>query len=124
MIATQAVENMLAQGWSATGASEANKAGVVTKAAASGKTHYITGFSVAVSAAAAGATAGGFAVELKNGNTTIWKEIFAASAAVGSRIGVTFPAPIACTNGGAVSINCAALGTGSISVLNLNGFTI
>ena len=124
MNALTALENVYASGWSVTATSAANTAGAATKAAASGKTHYITGFSVNVSDAAAGATAAGFAVQLKNGSTVIWTETLAASAAVGSRIAVEFPAPIPCTSGAAASINCAALGASSKSNLNLNGYTI
>lgn len=119
-----ALTNQVVNGWSVTAASAANTAGKAEKAATAGKTHYITGFSVNVSAAAAGATAAGFAVQLKNGTTVIWTETLAASAAVGSGVAITFPAPIPCASGAAASIHCAALGASSVANMNLNGFTI
>ena len=124
MQALQALEHAFGDGWAATGASTANTAGTLAKAAVSGKCHYITGFSVVVTAAAAAATAAGFLIQLKDGATSKWEETLPASAAVGTRIAVTFPTPIMITSGAAASLAVAALGESSIARMNLAGYTI
>lgn len=124
MQALQALEHAFGDGWATTGASAANTAGALSKAAVTGKCHYITGFSVVVTAAAAAATAAGFLVQLKDGTTSIWEDTLPASAAVGSSIDVTFPAPIRITSGAAANLAVAALGASSIARMNLCGYTI
>lgn len=122
MDALTALTHAFAEGWSVTALSAANTAGAATKAAASGKTHYITGFSVAVSDAATAAAA--TAISLKDGTTAIWEEILPVSSAIGAGFSREFPAPIKCTSGAAASINSAAAGASSKIRLNLNGYTI
>jgi len=122
MDALTALEKVYVEGWSVTALSDANTAGSATKAASSGKAHYITGFSALVSDAATAATP--TAVSLKDGTTSIWEELLPASSAIGTVITRTFPAPIKCTNGNAASINSAAAGAGSKIRLNLNGYTL
>lgn len=124
MEALTAIENAITNGWSVSDVSEANKEKTVTKAAVSRKTHYLTGFSAVVTAAAAANTATGFLVTILDGTTVKWAGTFPASAAVGTTISGTFPAPIPCTPGAAANMTCVALGTSSIARLNLNGFTI
>lgn len=124
MEALTALTHAYVDGWSATALSAANTAGALAKAAVSGKTHFVTGYSVVVTAAAAAATAAGFAASIKDGTTVIWEETLPASAAVGTSISRTFPAPIKITNGGECSVAVAALGANSIARMNLNGYTI
>ena len=124
MQALQALEHAFGDGWATTGASAANTAGALSKAAVTGKCHYITGFSVVVTAAAAAATAAGFLVQLKDGTTSKWEETLPASAAVGTVISRTFPSPIRITSGAAANLAVAALGASSISRMNLCGYTI
>lgn len=124
MHALKAMENAFGDGWAVTGLSDANTAGALAKTAVSGKCHYLTGFSVCVAAAAAAATATGFLIEIKNGTTVIWQETLPASGAVGTVINRTFPVPVRCASGAALTLAVAALGTGSKALMNLSGYSI
>lgn len=118
---TAIVRALRPESWTVTAAGEANTQATAQKAAAAGKTHYITGFSAAVTGAAVGET--DVAVELKDGETTVWQEYFGAAALRGANIARTFAVPVKMTAGAAASLTIAALGTGAIGVANLAGYT-
>ena len=122
MDALTALTNAFSNGWAVTALSAANTAGAATKAGVARKTHYVTGYSVAVDVAANAAAIK--QITLKDGTTDICTEVLAASAAVGTKISQNFPAPIKITTGAACSINCPALDATAKSRLNLFGYTI
>lgn len=107
--------------WAATLDSGNNAAATVTKAAVSGKTHYITAIEVCISGAAA---ANDITVELKDGSTTVWKEIIGSGAPRGDRAGIVLNHPIALTTGNAANLAVSAGGVGVITSANMAGYTV
>lgn len=118
---TAIVRALRPESWTVTATGEANTATAATKAAAAGKTHFITGFAAVVTAAAVGSADA--AVELKDGETVVWREYFGAAAARGANIARTFAVPVKLTEGAAASLTIAALGTSAIGTANLAGYT-
>lgn len=110
--------------WTVTGSSTANAAKTITKAASTGYSHYITGFEVAISGAAAGAD---IDITLKDDAagtpTTYWKTYIGTAAAVGSRVVVTFPVPIKLGLSKTADLVVGAGGASCITNLNIAGFT-
>lgn len=98
--------------WSVTATAD-NLAATATKAAETGKSHYVTSISGAFSAAAIKL------MTLKDGTTIVGNHY------VHNEFGLTFPAPIKLTSGNLAGLSLAASGTvGVIGAVNLNGFTL
>lgn len=92
--------------------SKDNAAATATRAAETGKIHYITGVFASYSAAKT------LLLQIKDGSTVIAEQYVVNSEAI------TFPTPIRATKGNAVSAVLAASGTdGTIGKVNLTGFT-
>lgn len=108
--------------WSEVGDSAANGALTVTKAAPgeAGESHCATAFEVVISGAAAAAD---ITVELKSGATVKWRSVIGSGAARGARVSKSFPNPIACGIGEAVTLTATAGGIGVICSGSLAGFT-
>jgi hypothetical protein len=84
-------------------------------------TYYVTGFHVATSGAAAGAN--DITVSVKNGSTTIWKDLIGAAAAQGTRVGINFDVPLKITKGANLVLDASAGGAGCITSANLAYYT-
>lgn len=108
-------------GWTVTGDSTANASLTVTKAAgAAGVVHYVSGFSVVLSGAAAAADA---SIELRDGATVKWKEFLGSGAARGTRVAVSFDPPIEMSAATAVNLVVGAAGAGAVTTGNIAGLT-
>lgn len=109
-------------GWGATQDSGANASQVVAKAGVANQRHYVTGFSVVISAAAAGAD---IVITLQDGaGAILWKEIIGSAAARGARVSKEFAAPLELTAGNAANLNIGAGGASCVTTGNLNGYTL
>lgn len=98
--------------WTVTATAD-NGAATATKAAESGKAHYITGVSGGFSAAIAGKL-----MTLKNGTTVV------GNFHVHNQRDISFPFPIRLDTGAAAELSLAASGAGgSIGAVTLTGFT-
>lgn len=98
--------------WAVTATAD-NAASTATKAAESGKSHYVTSISGSFSAAAIKL------LTLKDGTTVIGNHY------VHNAFGLTFPNPIKLTSGNLAELSLAASGTaGVIGAVTLNGFTL
>jgi hypothetical protein len=109
-------------GWSITQDSTANTIQTLTKAAVTGKTHYIMGVFVFTGAATVGAA--DVTALLKDGTTVVWKGIIGAGDAQGACIGFTVSVPIAMTAGNAVNLVVSAGGASVVTTANIIGYTI
>lgn len=111
--------------WTETGSGSADSVHSLAHAAAASTAHYVAGFSVVVRGAAVEAS--DKYVRLYDGPTTgtlKWEEFFAASAARGSRIAVTFDKPIELTAGNAATLSVEDLGASAIATSNMHGFSV
>ncbi|MEC0265137.1 hypothetical protein [Paenibacillus anseongense] len=97
-----------------------NAVQTLTRVLVAGKSHYITSIEVSISGAAA---ANDITVELKDGSTTVWKEIIGSGAPRGERAGIVFNSPIKLTAGNAANLVVSAGGTGVITSANMAGYT-
>ncbi len=111
MLDPKPVEALPSDPWIAN-ASADNAATTATKAAAAGKTHYITSVSASFSLTK------NALLQIKDGATVIFEhEVYDQSV-------IHFPTPIKGTSGNAVSAVLAASGTaGTLGKVNLVGFT-
>lgn len=91
-------------------ANATNALATATKAAVTGKTHYITGVSASYSAAAIGT------LQIKDGSTVIWE------GSIHNQRDVKFKG-LRATTGNAVSAELAAGGAGVVGRVNIMGFT-
>lgn len=91
-----------------------NALATATKAAAAGKTHYLTGVY-----AIFGAAVGSGLLQVKDGATVI-AEFFAKDTVPAV---LPFPRPIRITTGNAVSAELAAGGVSAVGKVNITGFT-
>lgn len=106
-----AQELSLIPSWTVTGSAD-NAVATATRAAVSGKKHYITGVTASFSGTATKL------LQVKDGTTVIWEDY------VVNGYQMKFPQPIEATSGNAVSAELAASGTaGIIGKVNLTGFT-
>jgi hypothetical protein len=101
--------------------SAGNAAVTVTKAGATGQTHYITAIEVSISGAAAAAD---MFIQLKDGSNVIWKEVIGSGSPRGQRAGAVFTHPLVLTTGNAANLVVDAGGVGVVASANLAGFTI
>ncbi len=93
----------------------------LTKAAVAGKIHYITAIEVSISGASA---ASDITIQLKDGGTTVWKEIIGSGAPRGDRAGIVFTFPIALTAGNAANLAVDAGGAGVVTSANMASYTV
>lgn len=107
--------------WSETGDSDPNTALTLTHAAEAGKRHYVTMIEVAISGAAAGAD---ITVELKDGDTTKWKEIIGNGATQGERVGFVYLHGIKMNENSDVNLVVSAGGDGVVTHVNMAGKTV
>lgn len=99
-------------GWVATGSAD-NALATASKAAETGKSHYITAVFAGYSAAKTGL------LQIKDG-TTVIAEFYIENAEV-----IPLPTPIKATAGNAVSVELAASGAaGNIGKANIVGYTV
>ncbi|CAM4098124.1 hypothetical protein L1N85_10695 [Paenibacillus alkaliterrae] len=97
--------------WRASGSAD-NALATATKAAVTGKRHYITGVSASFGAAAIKL------LQIKDGAAVIWEDY------VHNGFQIVFSQPLAITSGNAVSAELAASGTAAVlGKVNLTGFT-
>lgn len=106
--------------WSATQDSAANASQTLTKALEASKRHYVTGFDVGISGAAAGAD---ITITLKDGTTAKWKTVIGNAAAVGTRVLWGFTGGLEMTAATAVNLEVTAGGASVVTHANLSGFT-
>lgn len=106
--------------WAVTLDSTSNNPLALSKPLVAGKAHYITAIEVSISGAAA---ANDITIQLKDGTTTIWKEIIGSGAARGERAGLVFAFPIGLTIGNAANLAVDAGGAGVITTANMAGYT-
>ena len=116
----------LAQGfkqssWSVTSDSTANAAVTLSRAAETGKRHYITAFEAVLRGAAAGADT---RVELRNGATVMWDTYIGNAAPRGERVGAVFTHPIELTANTAANLVVAAAGASALTTVSMSGFTL
>ena len=104
--------------WVEVATQNTNATATATKAAISGKTHFITGYSVSCSAAPGAAVS----VTITDGATTV--ERVELPAAAFAPIAVNFSSPIKCTENSAAAITCPAVGGVTRSTVTLRGFTL
>jgi hypothetical protein len=97
-----------------------NSPQTLTKAAVTGKSHYITSLEVSISGAAA---ANDITISLKDGSTVVWKEIIGSGAPRGERAGIVFTSPIKMTAATATTLVVDAGGAGVLTSANLAGYT-
>lgn len=112
MTAEQLILAQYLDSWKAADSKD-NAEATASKAAETGKTHYVTHVSASFSAAAAKL------LQIKDDTTVIYEHYIVDSAAV------IFPTPLKITAGKAVSAVLAPSGTaGTIGKVNLVGFTV
>jgi hypothetical protein len=109
-------------GWSLTQDSTAATAQTLTKDAEEGKRHYITGVSCCISAA--DNSTNDITAVLKDGETAIWKGVIGAADKRGTAAGQSFPFPLECSMGAAVSVEVSAGPASCVTTANLVGFTL
>lgn len=97
--------------------SQTNAPATATRAAATGKQHFITGFSFSMSAAPAAAVV----VEVRDGATVI--DQFQIPAAAQAPLVVSYSRELQCTTGNAATITVGALGAGIVATVVLKGKT-
>lgn len=97
---------------------DTNAALSASKAGATGRRHYITGFSVSASAAPAAAET----VLLKNGSTVVAQ--YELPAAAFGPLVVNFTSPIRCSDNSAATLEVEALGSGVVASCSIHGFTV
>lgn len=107
--------------WSVSEDSAAATAKTITKAAETGKTHYITSFEAVVSAAA---ITGDCSIELRSASTRRWLTYLGNAAARGTRVGNNFNPPMELAAGEAANLVAASGGTGAVVSLSMAGFTL
>lgn len=103
--------------WSVVATTAANAVVTATKAAVTGKTHYVTGYRLSAS----GAPAATVSATLKDGATVV--EQVEIPAAVIAPIVVTFRHPLKCTKGALTEVSCPAIGGVTRCTVTLHGFT-
>lgn len=108
--AAESYEGTPHAGWIEKGSATAATA-TATKAAASGKRHYLTHVSASCGAAAIAV------LQIKDG-VTVLAEISVHNAEV-----LTFPTAVQITRGAAVSAELATCGAGVVGRVNISGFT-
>ena len=109
------------QHWTVTGTSGANTAKTITRAAKTGRTHYITGFCVTVRAAD---VTGDVSVAVKDGTTVVYQTYFGDASIRGEERKAEFFHPIRCTMSTAANLVVGAAGASAITELTLKGFTV
>lgn len=106
--------------WAISQDSTANSPQTLTRAAESGKTHYITAIEVSISGAAAG---NDVSIELRSGSTKKWKGFIGSGLGSGVKYGVVFTTPVELNVGEDANLVVAAGGTSVVTTANLSGFT-
>lgn len=107
--------------WTVVSSSADNAAVTITKAAVTGKKHYITAMEVTITGAPAGVD---ILIELRDGGTVKWKEYIGNAAPRGERVGFAFTHPIELSTSAAANLYVSAGGVGVIATGNLAGYTI
>jgi hypothetical protein len=106
--------------WAITQDSEANTEQTLTKAAISGRKHFVTALEVVISGGNAGAD---ISVILQDGTTALWKTFIGSGATRGERVGLVFSQPLECGMGNAANLVVAAGGASVVTSANLAGYT-
>ncbi len=107
--------------WYVSGTTAANTAGTLTKTGESSKSHYLTGFEVAIFGTAAG---NDVAITVLNGTVgTAWQTYIGSAALVGERVGAIFGAALQMTAGEALKLTVGAAGSVCQTVSNIAGYT-
>jgi hypothetical protein len=122
MDALTAIQGKIVSTWKETDISAANTEKTTSHAAVTGKTHYISGYSIYVSDAATAAAVTAFS--LKSGTTVLYNGILPVSQAIGTKFSEEFADAIPCAVSEAASIYTAAAGAGSKLRVNLHGYTL
>lgn len=104
--------------WTVLSTSSSNSAHTATRPTEPGKNHYITMFEVTLRG---GTAQNDTAIEIKTGNTTVWKTFIGSGSVRGERVGIVFQKPLKVS--GSAAIYVASAGSDCVTESCLGGFT-
>lgn len=107
--------------WNLTQDSGANSLQTLTKAGVAGVSHYLSAYSVTVSAAAVGASDA--SILIQDNGATIWKDFLGAAAVRGTRVGNNWVDPLQISLGNSVQVVVAAAGAAAVTTANMSGYS-
>ena len=109
------------QSWTVVGTSVAATEQTITKAAVTGRTHFVTGFTVSVITAD---VTGDCSIILKDGTTAKYTTYFGDSDVRGAERWREFVHPIKMTQGTAANLVIASAGSLAVTVGSMKGYTV